>query len=578
MSKVRGDDRVWATDYGIVGDGSTDNANAFEAMLKSFGGAERVYLPRGRYLVSRPVDWQASNVTIEGCDRNLTAFTGQMCGYPLIAMGVPVPSNHQSDFRPDAFGVLDRSIAPSEGRWHGFDPCGSLFAEMGYHGGCLGGESKKCPGYYDYFNEISTLCIEACITHQGNGCIVGAGTFDNPLPFFFGMEGSWLKIIYQLEGDDRGQLRVCFAMIPDSGTLRVKGVMDLEKGECRIYCNKVELKCEGESHFPPRSRLKHNMGLARLTMGEKPFSNYSKIWAVHISDIDRPSRSNDLETYGMKDEHTLAIFRGDDLTGRFLAFDEGWRWQRRGYAWVMPRNGSNPVENNAFRDLSFLGGAPGLGLSHFLSLSVERSNAIDGTCGIGTLTPYASYPLTLRDMRTAGVDASVSLAWTERVTMDSIDMEKGGCAFARLVGTSERWDGGMLSFNTPIMRNAVYYHGDPFGGGHELANITVDNEANSLADCPIYMENHATLKSSYTIHNFSMGVLDPNKPYLRYFGQAAPDYPPCRIEATMLKSGSIPCSVVIDAQGPGLSGKIDASLLPNAKKNGDTSKIDVTAQ
>ena len=58
-------------DFGAVGDGKTDDTAAFESAIAATS-AGSIFIPRGRYRISRPITLQKSGVVLKGEDRNET--------------------------------------------------------------------------------------------------------------------------------------------------------------------------------------------------------------------------------------------------------------------------------------------------------------------------------------------------------------------------------------------------------------------------------------------------------------------------------------------------------------------------
>ena len=102
-----------ATQYGLIGDGTTDDAPAFQALINnvSSDGGGFIYLPRGRYRLIGGVKWR-SNVSLRGDGIGLTVLLpddqGTKTGVPAIGYDKatvsstnPMQNCYFSDFEID---------------------------------------------------------------------------------------------------------------------------------------------------------------------------------------------------------------------------------------------------------------------------------------------------------------------------------------------------------------------------------------------------------------------------------------------------------------------------------------------
>lgn len=201
--------------FGARGDGVTRSARAIQAAIDAAtdaaitrgpGAVSHVYVPPGAYRMERCLYlWGPYVHLIMDPGATLAAELA----YPLISIGLPPEDGNPRGFlewtdanycgtgpstRPDSFGLMDTSLAPSPGIHHGFrtnafapdEAVGVVFA-----GGACCDQSPDPAGWLcnqDAFTFELAFCGPGGTAFPDAGQIIGPGAardIQNPQPWFF---------------------------------------------------------------------------------------------------------------------------------------------------------------------------------------------------------------------------------------------------------------------------------------------------------------------------------------------------------------------------------------------------------
>ena len=172
-----------------------ETAEALQARLDAATGPQTITIGAGTHLMDRPVFRHRSDQTIRGVSQGETivATSGP---FPWLVTGVsPAAADGfviGRGARPDAYGVLDATVAPGPGRVWGFDTQERSIPYLVGHGLNLG---RFVNGGWDYWSTVSSFTLRVCIGPNATrrlpngGAVLGVGgMLENnvPAPFCFG--------------------------------------------------------------------------------------------------------------------------------------------------------------------------------------------------------------------------------------------------------------------------------------------------------------------------------------------------------------------------------------------------------
>ena len=585
IPKPHADGRAWVTDYGVKADGQTDNSAVLDNLFAGTTGPLHLYFQPGVYAFSRPILSPRRDITFEGAGVAMTQLIrlGPAPVYPSVIVGLRSDDGapFTPDHWPDAFGILDATIAPSAGRWYGFATKNNTYIHLAQHAATFGGYSKIDTSAPDYWSEMDALTIEVAIAPGANGNlpstgqICGVGNWERPSPWAAVFNGGGVSLVYRLDGDSRDDnyRTVTFVTPPGQKLYRLKFGLDFIGHTAFATCNGVPLATNGAN--APAKRLQHSRGGNVGSIGGGGGNGTDMtVLGLRVSRVVRPEASDDYHRYGVLDRDTIYAMTGQVPVGRFVRIDEGTRGQSMGYGYASATNTSKgAIENQTIRDMTIDGG---VGLGAVLGFTMERCNS-----GLWSVPGGTSYPVTVRDCQLSGRDACISLIQCDRVFIQNSDLARSsGCTMARFAGCSVALDGCLSAYNAPSGLTCIELMDWGYGGSYSFKNLTCDTEDHDFKEAVIRCANQYISPVSLILENIDTSGMDPASVFLDLYTHAIGNnsgYSTPMISAKGLRSNQGGYAAAVRATGPGWVGTIDARQLSVKTAIGDIQGLSVLA-
>ena len=213
------------TDWGAVGDGSTDNYARLQPRFDALQPNTHVHFPAGYYRTSRTLSHGADDVWISGDGRATHLSIYDNAYYmPTLTVGVrTVERNNQamtSSIRPDMYGVMDSTWAANPGQRYGFRTMGQTVAKAVAGPATIGALSQDSitngGRLFDYWGEATGVTVRVALfmtptsaaqmRANGNGAVIlGLGDQINPGPWCLGVDSSNpMNIFFGFKTADQG--------------------------------------------------------------------------------------------------------------------------------------------------------------------------------------------------------------------------------------------------------------------------------------------------------------------------------------------------------------------------------------
>lgn len=622
-------------DYGAIADnGHTDNSGPFQAAIDDLAARLKaltypsgvVFIPGATkpYGINKPVYVDQDNITIQGEGTGTVILMAGGC-HSVFIFGVRrvqqalingnyVPLTIDASNRPDLFGKLDASAAPTPGASWGLRTNGNSFVQ--FHAGPMscGVSTAASATYLDNWSETSKLTLEFCIEPPDGKQflpftpILGMGGH-NPViaaPF---VVSSWdapnkFSVMFRTSDLDSTGIRAFnFTLGAATQPFRIALQFDLDNAVLSAFVNGVQIALAEPNNLSPTSNTPFapGLGLKFAPNEHHPFL----IGADGINGTYNGSTGTDLRVYGLRLSNTIryqnngpgqrqvradtpstpindawAYFGYDSNTVCFLAGADNPATAGR---MVSVRNGRAVVDgltsglfihsvypinvaNNAIRDLTVVcqnGFGQGISIGAVLEMTVEGVKSYGGYHGIGSINTVVSYFLYIYKCNLQGTDSAYYGAFQLMYARD-INIESAGRNTIRHLASGSRWDNVLISRGSPVTECAFKACAGDYGGDFILSNWVVDFEGESLTRAAIYCEAHGqTPATGLNLLNVFLGTIGTGKSLVQ-LKDTSPENPglhKCWLKVDNLQAYTNDYLGAFDVDGPLWYGEVKGVAL-----------------
>lgn len=512
--------------YGVTA--GKDASPGLQRLIDRATGKLTLALPPGRYPLSDPLYVDADGVTIAGAGPGVELCPADGRNQPAVVLGVKRSAGGvgvRPAHRPDGFGLLDQSIAPTPGAWRGFASDSDAYL-------CCVGNAAQLGAYQNGewgWNDPRGYTVEAAVylpdgvQPLAGSTVLGLGGADRVGPWWIGIDGNlaWCCRFKTAEqptdpNTDTRDFRNTFDF---RGVGRIRLTFDHLNGLATLVINGQTVAQasypRGSTFARPRGHLPFWIGPAPngevidRTPGSVPRLT---VLGLRVSAGVRPDAGNDAARYrppasGPHDGSTIVALDGSapGLARHVPLYcwpgADGWT---RGVAFVGQRNTLVWTRDLTLRDLSVTHGAVAVG--SVLDARLERVEATGGAVGLLSIPSGASYHLDAEGCRFGGSDAAVSLAWV-LCRWTRVDLTQGGSAHARFAGCGGFWAGGMAGGEGLSPVAGIDLVGADYGGVWRLSDLNLDNESRAYSVAAVRVDRHLMTRLSVT--NLVAGLVGP---------------------------------------------------------------------
>lgn len=554
--------------YGVVGDGKTDCSPAMQALVDRLTGPATFAFEQGRYRFSWPVLVDKAYVKVQGCGRGVTELSpSDGVSAPPLVFGfrrADAGGDARPAHRPDAFGLLDASLAPRPGAFRGLASDGDGYAGFFSSGAQLGcwrappGPDRRPSWSYwadpEGFTLEFALLAPDGVAALGETHVIGLGAAREPGPWDVGVTSDGLLCVRWFSADQAAganlPARDLRAAVPGKGLLRVRVAWDHPNGLCTLSAGGRELARlaypKGLAFAPARGHLPFWAGPspspAAFDRSRRALPRFALLaWKVTLGVA--PEAADDLGRYGVDplrphDGRTVTALLGGQPCPQPRAVPayawpgpDGWA---RTYGFLGLAAGTwLGVEGQSVRDMTFAHGP--LAVSQALHFRARDVEAKGGAVGLASVPAEAAFPLSFTDCDFSGSDAGVSLT-RALVSLSNVDVSQGGAVYARFAHSGGSWRGGFLGNPGPRPRAAVALVNDDYGGvWWPLEGLTVDNESEGFSEAALVAT--AGLKVRLRVSGLDASRLGPGACGVLLLGDRWGDAPAADVSGVWSWSG-----------------------------------------
>ena len=489
-----------------------DFTAVLQADFNARTGAVNYYFPANPvpYRYSRPVYIDRDYCGVTGAGRGLTTLcpSNGNCdpfffGLRQVETPSGTPQSVTSANRPDCFGVLDASIAPSPAAWLGYRTLGKSYVMAVDNPATYGVISSHGSRVYDNYGEFTALTIQVALKFvngtadlgAGSNSILGLGGSGVPGPYWLGTDAAGLWYFASRTAD--GVVR-SFRAAPNStaaGLHRLRVYVNFTTGAYGFAQNGAAITPSNDSsmaglagHSPMRHRGDYPCWIGPSTGVTQGLTNQAvpdyTILAASVRNVAVTAEpANDAARYDVPNGDTTGVW---GLDGTFSVLNRTLRLKcsnaltakPEAFATVIPTGGTDGgVKGNFVRDMTIDGG--GVTLGQVLDFSMTRVKAYNGFVGLHNLPFQVIYPVVVTDCQLGGYSFGVRLTGATPVRLHNVDfVGNGQVAAALYVGCDVVHDGCEGEFFVPSNQEAwMIFASDQFGMTVSLSNMYADSEA-----------------------------------------------------------------------------------------------------
>lgn len=588
-----------AVSYGARPDGATDSGpaiqRAIDAAVEAAGaeGGAVVTLPgsSGAYHVAAPLLLKGRGVTFRGDGLGSQVRPAQGYEGPVLCVGLPArPGEIDADYRPDAFGVLDRSAAPQRRARRGLATRGKAGVLFQAHPFQLGGKTRKSPYYLpDYWSEAEALTVEFLLARPGGSVwkpwapILGLSQRDQPAPWrlTFAAAADTLAFWFRSSEPDLPDSASYQFFVPigdGPGPWRIAIQVGFRAGRFAAWVNGRQVAAKAGAtptaghKFRPGLALHPHDGATAFHIGATNEKDVTDLvlhglrvtelavyrWdAADEVNADGPAAPvRDLERYFTSHPRTVALLPLDDPGGPPTVR------ATHGLGFWVPKGHRTDTQDVEVRDIHFRAAvsAP-IVIGEHMGLKLRGVRATEGWQGVTRLPLSASYTLTMDDCTLGGNDcAFFSFRQTHKARNTTI--LRGGRDPVRVVGSGATWEHTFIATLEGYAETAFQFTGDDTGGGYRITDALVDNEAGGPLRALIAFEQGYSPAQRLTVDGLDVSAVSATAALFELTGHGTNQgWHPCRFEALNLGSWG-PVKTALRVIGkPTFSGRLDASTL-----------------
>jgi hypothetical protein len=610
--------------FGARPDGKTDSTAAFQRAVNSAAAAVKlwphgtggatVYVPAGPqpYKVSAPVFVHGNGIEIRGGGRG--SIVEAIEGNPVFVVGkMDGGKSFGASYRPDAFGVLDRSAAPQAGARFGVATRGDAALIVPAHPLTFG---HGWP-YPDYWAKTSQLTLEFYLARppaarwQPWTRLFGFSRDQKyGLPWSVSLGESTDELVFHWRSAEMTNEQESRQLVIPLGSMyrgwRVTIQADLAGARYAAWVNgrKVDCRVSSATRSPvrPDQTFPEHDGYTQFLIGAlgpaAPYGNQKTtpliLYGLRVAKglvykMDQPTETfaddsarpvTDANRYfwnlaRVENVKLIGLFPLDDAPGAptvKLTCDG----PDASAFWVNASTAETPTFC-ALRDLQVRGRLqPAVLLGRVLDFSAERLTAENSYQGIGSLNSGASWTIHLSECTLSGYDAAY-YGYQQTISARNTRIRSGGRETVRLRGCNSTWDQTNVAFVSANAATAFRFLSDEYGGMHRLVDLFIDNEGGTtFREAAIEADqmrapSHLIVDGMYIVEAGKYAAIVR----LNGFGEGG-GLMKSVVDVRSIISHVPNFRAALEVKGKGWSGRFNASELAHGEVIGDAEKIQVT--
>lgn len=513
----------------VVSDFTTDNSAAFQALCDAHTTPWTAFFPAGNYYFKTPVYPDAGQVNLKGAGKDVTTLAAYP-GFevPPLVLGFRRTETGSRSItsanRPDAFGLLDATVAPSAGVWSGFCTASNVYVVAVAHPAQVGQRDPAYPATatYDRWGNMAGFTLQVAITattFDPGLNICGVGSLTDPGPWYFGTtDGPLFVFAYRCSDQsiDPGTPHRYFTFPMPAGVTgpvyRFRLWIDFTAGTQGASVNGVDATITPVGSAFTGLKFQRNRGQYLFYLGFSaseagttcplsgatiPLMTVLALKASNIAITTEPA--SDTLRYG-NDASAVAWLPGTN--GAALARHMDFHWGsaadgQSGCAFLCHADAfGGGINGYSVSDLTLTGGSAGLMMASVLNVRIDNCHITGRLNGIVSLPTVANYPINIRDCTLGGYDSPIALCQSI-CRLDNVDFENGGICSARFVSCVVRWNSSQAQFfnvNPECFIDVIA--GPAYGGVFIAADLSADSESTVFSDSVFRFDAFAVNASS----------------------------------------------------------------------------------
>lgn len=604
--------------YYVKADGITDGSAAVQqaidnaSSLVTKNGAPHVvvYLPASEkpYVISKPVFVMSDDISIRGDGYGTKIVTGSHDCF-VFAWNEKMVGVRRWDgvYRPDLFGKLDSSVAPSAGKAWGFYTNKKAWMQLQGHPLQLGPRDPDS-GLRDYWQKTRKLTLETCYEPVDDSfyTVCGIGVNNGNLrcsPFILccdNVRKNHLTFYFRTadQPDDYNiDHAITFSLEGAKPPYHVCVQIDLTAGTYQVYLNRKQVTATLSRPFKDtvlRTNDCYPFIIGSVCDMSGPMNNPNgisniKVYGLRLSStlryqdiganapqtrVDEPGVVvNDAYSYLSVDSESIGSLNvrvaPDPKRPYFVAM--GGDLPGTGY-WIPADSLTWQISNNKIENL-YIAHPNVFGscvvICNVNELDIDRCKLMGGARGVSNLNVIANYNVYLRRCHISGYDTAY-YGFSQILHATDTYIQNSGRHTVRMVGCNSNWRNTMIAFpNPPTTRSFFRFVSYMYGGMHSIVNTTIDNESGEVHPEGAVIDADAHPYGSTTLIVDNLYVASGGSvPIFRLRDLAiAPGVLPSMIDARcIVVAGNY--SFVVETDGPNWFGSVDVRRLPNAAMKG----------
>ncbi|MDX2038875.1 MAG: glycosyl hydrolase family 28-related protein [Isosphaeraceae bacterium] len=629
-------------DFGARADGTTDNTAAFQSAVDALAAKiaadvppglrtkGTVFIPaaEGIYRLRRPiwVDSPFIEVRGEGQGTRVATFANEC--HSLFIFGLRRQVSHTQNgqtrllvadeqYRPDAFGKLDATAAPSSGfRW-GFRSRGDAFIQSQVSPLVVGARSLRQDWTADNWTETRRITIEFAIEGPlgkipGNYSIFAIGTTNSDFAY---------PVIVYTDSDNRFVVRFGTQDVPFApqvnrrftfssgeavGVQRIAIQIDLDEARVSAYVNSVQVATNND--FGPGWRtgllfaendyyplLIADNGGNRPQLGTPngfDFSVYGFLFSRSLRyRISTPGSAQERVDGGaINDEYRYFTPRygsngsivDPGLLG-YLEFRENPAARERvlnvrggtaandmlSSAYLIHAHLSTPggILDNGLHDLHLIGGhlyGQNVAVGQVLDLEITGVRSTNAYHGIGALANGANYTVRVENCVLDATDSGY-FGLNQGLWMRNVTFAGAGRATMRFAGCVVNAQNCFVGFWAPNNQSTVKMHASDYGGNYTIQNVLVDYEGDAYSHTAFFCEAHpfAAMTTLY-LKDINLGTV--GNAALITLRDGKPGFPPAHVFVDNMQTYSSGYRAILDIESSKWTGEMKGLGVGNGTR------------
>jgi hypothetical protein len=490
------------------------NSAALQRINDGITGPTLVRLPAGTLKFADPVFFDRVKTRVEGAGTDLTVLQPPTPFdiQPVLVFGLrQTEANGQKILRahrPDAYGKLDATLAPSAGAWYGFASNGNAAAMSVASPAQCGPRSTS--GGHGRWGDLTGITFSAAVRWVGGvnqtseHMLLGLGSILTPGPVNVVVGGDHqLLCEFKLDTDGvdySSPVRAFRGPLPNDDLVHdVRVWVDFATGTYGMAVDgtSVATTTPGMPSLTGR-RFAKNRGQYPFFIGPaggdpnrlavyQDATPRVEIYAFSVANAARKTEpATDRLRYGVQSDVVVCLDGTKGTPSRSLPLKYGASTgYNTGTAFLLNTRGNlGGVLDQSVANLTVNYGSPGIAVGPVLDFKMEDVAAENGFQGLGSAPVMAAYTVTGDRCRFGGWDTGINLSWVI-AEFRSVQVQRGGSSYARFTACNVLWHGGMGRFMDSDVEVGIDIIRGLYGGTYSLEQIAFDNEGVDFGDAAI---------------------------------------------------------------------------------------------